>query len=187
NQRRRHHRPERELAAGLRQGQAAIAADDEIRIVPVAGPLEAPELQIVGIVPHDTVEARPVRLSAVVDLDVSTLAPELAVAANPAEDVIPLRRALEICRRGFREYDRPAGLLERHALGAVGGPIGGASGGAAVGVDVASVELQVIHTPGGEQPGVGGKMRRAATGRTAAAGKAPARGGAGVFINPEPE
>ena len=89
NQRRGHHRPQRQLTAAFRERHAGVAADDEIRVVPVAGSLKAAERQVIGVVPQDAGESLVSGSLAVVIRHVRAFAPELAVAADPAEDVIP--------------------------------------------------------------------------------------------------
>src|SRR6185437_1268239 len=152
---------------------------------PVAGRLKPSELQVVVVVPHDAAKARLIWLLVIVDLDVRAFAPELAIAAHPAEDVVPIGSSLEVRRRRFREHDRSADLTQRSALGLVGGPIGSIPGRARSRLDVASVELEVVHPPRSEESRVGREMRLTAILPGTAAGVTAASRISGILIDAE--
>ena len=111
--------------------------------------------------------------------------PELAVAAHPAQHVVPVGRALKIRRGGLGEDDGPGNGFEGGALRRVDLAVGGGFRAAAGDVDIAAVQLEIVDAPGGKEARVLEKVVVAAALGLAAAGQAAAGGGAGVLIDAE--
>src|SRR6185437_16437157 len=145
--------------------------NNKIRVIPVPWLLEPSQWQIVRVVPYHTAEPRPVRVLLAKYLNVRTLAPQLAVLANPGEHVIPVRSSLKIRRRRLRKHNRSPHLLQSSRLGRVRLAIGCVLSTLFRDIYIAAVQLEIVHAPRRKQLRILKKMILASAFRFPAARK----------------
>ena len=180
-----HHRPERELAARFLGGDAGIASDDEVGVVPVSRLREPAQVPRVPVVVHHAVPAVRLRAPGVEDLDVRPEPPELPVLTDPSHDRQPVRSVLEARGSRLGQHDGPPGRSQSGALRGVGLAVGLLPRLARRDPDEASVKLQVVHAEGHEQHRVLREVIAAAALRLTASRKSSAGARAGVFVDAE--